>query len=627
MKVATPGTWESPLSAELLVSSATEPRFTQWFEGELFWDEKRPSEGGRNVVVSKLHGDLLTHGWSAATRVHEMGGLAWLVTEWNSEKGVLFCNASDQRLYWRAFSSDPIPLTPESDSHSQARYCDMLIRGNEIWCIREVIAGHDVNRDIIAIAQDGSIRSLDGSSHFYAHLQLSPSGGHLAWIAWEHPQMPWDGTELRVADVNDNGLLTNIRTLAGSAQEAVNSPVWIGPDALCYLSDKSGWWNVWRTDLHGSSTHVAPDESEWAYPMWLVGFHWLRLLGDGRVVGIHGPVEKPSVVLLDVESGQWIDCQNDMTFWYPLAVQGQRIAGVGAGHHRLLSVATINPSIPAEITIEHANELPIPSEYFSEPRAITMPSVHGRDVHGFFYPATNPAFTSTEIPPVIVFAHGGPTGHVYGVASTEMAWFTSRGFSIVDVNYGGSSGYGRAYRETLKGQWGVVDTQDIIAMVQGLVASGLADKDRVLIRGGSAGGFAVLNALVHSDVFAAGADYYGVAELTSLAQDTHDFESRYLDSLVGPYPEHIDLYLERSPLTHVNKVSSPLIFFQGLDDPIVPPSQSEAFRDACIQKGIKHKYFEFAGESHGFKKSETLITCAREELLFYGEVLGFTPQV
>jgi dipeptidyl aminopeptidase/acylaminoacyl peptidase len=246
-------------------------------------------------------------------------------------------------------------------------------------------------------------------------------------------------------------------------------------------------------------------------------------------------------------------------------------------------------------------------------------------VHAFISPATNPNYESGELPPVIITVHGGPTGNTSGVASIKRAFFTSRGFTVVDVDYGGSTGYGRAYRQTLKGQWGVVDTEDILAVVAGLVADGLANPDQILIRGGSAGGYAVLNGLVHSKAFAAGANYYGVAELTMLAQDTHDFESRYLDSLIGPYPERKDLYIERSPLTHADNLSSPLIIFQGADDPIVPPSQSQAFRDACIKNGIKHKYFEFEGESHGFRKSQTITTCAIEELKFFGEVLGFAP--
>ena len=268
---------------------------------------------------------------------------------------------------------------------------------------------------------------------------------------------------------------------------------------------------------------------------------------------------------------------------------------------------------------------PIDQGFLPRAKALTFPSKNGRSVHAFISPATNPNYVSHELSPVIITVHGGPTGNTSGVASIKRAFFTSRGFTVVDIDYGGSTGYGRAYRETLKGKWGVVDTEDILAVVAGLIADGLANPEKIVIRGGSAGGYAVLNSLVHSKVFAAGANYYGVAELTMLAEDTHDFESRYLDSLIGPYPERKDLYIERSPLTHAENLNSPLIIFQGSDDPIVPPSQSQAFRDACIKNRIKHKYFEFEGESHGFRKSQTISTCAIEELKFFGEVLGFVP--
>ena len=627
MRNATPGTWETPLSAEVLVSAAVELSFTQLFRGELYWDERRPHEGGRTAVVSQEFGDLLPEPWSASNRVHEMGGLSWLVTEWNDELGLLFTNKSDQRLYWKIREAEPVAISPESPDGMSIRYCDMLVRRDEIWCIRETNRDHSVERDLVALTRNGQVRVLNDSSHFYAHLRLSPSGDRLAWISWEHPQMPWDGTELRTANIDSAGNLTEVRVLAGAVDEAVNSPVWADDESLYYLSDASGWWNVWHTNLFGERTHVVHDSSDWAYPMWIVGFHWLRALSDGRLAAIRGPVAKLTVALVDPISGTWVDCENELTSWLPLAVEDMSIAAVGAGPRTLPGVAIIDANKPHHVEFVRPSALPVPEEFYSLPQPIVVPSKNDRVVHAFFYPATNPEFTSDDVAPVIVFAHGGPTGNEVGIARTSMAWFTSRGFSIVDVNYGGSSGYGREYRRALNGQWGVVDTEDIIAVVQGLIEQGLAAPDKVLIRGGSAGGFSVLNSLVHSDVFAAGADYFGVAELTSLAVDTHDFESRYLDSLVGPYPECKDLYIERSPLTYADQLNAPVVFFQGLDDPIVPPSQSEAFRDACIRNNIKFKYFEFEGEAHGFRKEETLITCAREELIFYGEVLGFSPYI
>ena len=359
--------------------------------------------------------------------------------------------------------------------------------------------------------------------------------------------------------------------------------------------------------------------------MWIVGTHLLRILDSGELVGIHGNPAQEKIAVIDPSTGTWRDLECNLTNFAHLSVYQDRIFAIGGGPKILSAVVELTTTGTTDAEVIAQVAAPIDQEFLPVAQAISFPSQNGRTVHAFMSPATNPNYESTELPPVMITVHGGPTGNTSGVASIKRAFFTSRGFTVVDVDYGGSTGYGRAYRETLKGQWGVVDTEDILAVVAGLVANGLADPNKVVIRGGSAGGYAVLNGLVHSKVFAAGANYYGVAELIMLAEDTHDFESRYLDSLIGPYPEQKELYIERSPLTHADNLTSPLIIFQGSDDPIVPPSQSQAFRDACIKNGVKYKYFEFEGESHGFRKSQTITTCAIEELKFFGEVLGFVP--
>ena len=405
----------------------------------------------------------------------------------------------------------------------------------------------------------------------------------------------------------------------------MNSPVWSDEQELYFISDVSGFWNVWSVDNTGNKKQIFSEAAEWAQPMWLVGARFLRKLPDGRLVGIHGAPANESLVIGDPKTGLLQDCKSELTNFSYVCTSDDQIVAVGGGSKVPQAIIEFVAAQPSSNKIIRQIEIPVDAKYLPVARSVTFPSAAGRKVHAFISPATNPDFESLEIPPVIITVHGGPTAHTTGVASVKRAFFTSRGFTVVDVNYGGSTGYGRAYRETLKGQWGVVDTEDILAVVSGLIEQGLADPKSILIRGGSAGGFAVLNGLVHSKVFAAGANYYGVAELTMLAEDTHDFESRYLDSLVGPYPERKDLYTQRSPLTYAENLTSPLIIFQGSDDPIVPPSQSLAFRNACVRNSIKHKYFEFPGESHGFRKSETITTCANEELKFYGEVLGFTP--
>ena len=625
MTFAQPGTWVSPITPEMLSQAGISMGFTQTFQNDLFWDELRPNENGRNVVVSRVHGEVLPAPWNASTRVHEMGGLSWLVCKWNDLTGLIFAEKSDQRIYWKPMGGEPEPITPESSPGTLARYSDFLIRGSEIWCVREVTSGATTNRDLIAINSAGQIRILDSASHFYAHLALSPDQTKLAWISWEHPQMPWDGTELFVADIDKSGCLVDHKVCAGSEIEAVNSPVWSTDGTLYFISDASGFWNVWELDSKNSTRQVVSEAAEWAHPMWVVGTHLLRILDSGELVGIHGNPAQEHIAIIDPKSNTWRNLDCELTNFAHLSVNADYVYAIGGGPKTLSALVELsvsNQKTPVTITEVLA---PIDQDFLPVAKALVFPSKGGRKVHAFFSPATNPNFASDELSPVIITVHGGPTGNTSGVASIKRAFFTSRGFTVVDVDYGGSTGYGRAYRETLKGQWGVVDIEDILAVVAGLVADGLADPSRVVIRGGSAGGYAVLNGLVHSKVFAAGANYYGVAELIMLAEDTHDFESRYLDSLIGPYPERKDLYLERSPLTHADNLTSPLIIFQGSDDPIVPPSQSQAFRDACIRNGIKHKYFEFEGESHGFRKSQTISTCAIEELKFFGEVLGFVP--
>jgi dipeptidyl aminopeptidase/acylaminoacyl peptidase len=437
--------------------------------------------------------------------------------------------------------------------------------------------------------------------------------------------MPWDGTELRIANIDESGNLVDQKVCVGSETEAVNSPVWSTNGNLYFISDASGFWNVWELDAKFAKRQVISESAEWAHPMWQVGTHLLRILDTGELVGVHGTPALERIAIIDPKSGSWRDLDCDLTNFAHLSIHDDCVYAIGGAPKTLAALVELSVSNQKTAAVITEVLAPINQDFLPIAKAHEFPSKDGRTVHAFISPATNPNYASDELPPVIITVHGGPTGNTSGVASIKRAFFTSRGFTVVDVDYGGSTGYGRAYREALKGNWGIVDTEDILAVVAGLIANGLADPEKVVIRGGSAGGYAVLNGLVHSKVFAAGANYYGVAELTMLAQDTHDFESRYLDSLIGPYPERKDLYIERSPLTHADNLTSPLIIFQGTDDPIVPPSQSQAFRDACVKNGIKHKYFEFEGESHGFRKSQTISTCAIEELKFFGEVLGFVP--
>ena len=628
------GSWPSPLSATLLARAGSSIMWSQSVGHDLWWDEVRPSEGGRTLVVSREHGDLLKAPWNAKSQVHEYGGISWLGLMRNGKAMLAFVNKADQRIYLTQPNDElsgepmgePIALSPEPPLGQSHRYIDMIAVGEEIWCVREVHTARGVERDLVAVGQSG-LRSLDSSSHFYAHPRLSADGRHLAWIAWEHPQMPWDGTELRVADVHEGGL-HNVRVLAGNTQTSCLSPEWGPHNELYFISDASGWWNLWQADLNGHLKHLLEEKSEWGFPLWQLGMRALAVLSDGHILSVHGPVDARKIVRVNPKNGQMQDLICNLTDFKPsLSVSGHKAYAIGASAKelsQLIEIDLLNWQVSKVLT---SIDAPIDAVYFPEPHEVKVLRKDGREVFAILHAAQHPHFEPAEKPPLMVVVHGGPTANSAATLSMKYAYFTSRGISVVDVNYGGSTGYGRHYRNLLRGQWGVVDFEDVVAVVDSLIAQGVCAHNKVVIRGGSAGGFTVLNALVHSHLFAAGASYYGVADCTTLATDTHDFESRYLDSMIGAYPAEKALYIERSPMTHLSRLSSPLVIFQGLDDKVVPPSQSEALRDACVRKGLKHAYVAYEGEGHGFRQASTIVSSLEIELKFYGEVLGFVPEI
>jgi dipeptidyl aminopeptidase/acylaminoacyl peptidase len=598
---------------------------------DLWWDEVRPSEAGRTLVVSRQHGDILKSPWSAKSQVHEYGGISWLGFVFQGQALLAFVNKADQRIYITEPMGEPQPLSPEPPAGQSHRYIDMIAVGDEIWCIREVHKEGRLERDLVALSLKrdgvGAMRSLEASSHFYAHPRLSADGRYLSWIAWEHPQMPWDGTELRVAEVS-NGQLVNVRVLAGDVETSCLSPEWGPNNELYFICDKSGWWNLWQVDLKGKLTHLINEATEWGFPLWQLGMRALSVLPDGQVLSVHGAVDARKIVRVDPQTRATQDLTSELTDFKPsLSVSSSKAYAVGASSKVVSQLVEIDLLTWQVSKVVTSIEAPVDASYFPKPHEISAVRSDGRKVFAILHAAHHPDFEPSEKPPLMVVVHGGPTANSSATLSMKYAYFTSRGISVVDVNYGGSTGYGRHYRNLLRGQWGVVDCEDVLAVVESLIAQGVCAPDKVVIRGGSAGGFTVLNALVHSKSFAAGASYYGVADCSTLATDTHDFESRYLDTMIGAYPAEKDLYMARSPITHVNQLSSPLILFQGLDDKVVPPSQSEAFRDACAAKGLKHAYVAYEGEGHGFRQASTIVSSLETELKFYGEVLGFVPQM
>jgi dipeptidyl aminopeptidase/acylaminoacyl peptidase len=492
----------------------------------------------------------------------------------------------------------------------------------------------------------GAIRILVSGSDFYAYPAPSPDGTRLAWICWDHPRMPWDGTELRVAALDGAGPVSDPaqqQVLMGGATESVLAPVWRDDRSLYVISDRSGWWNFYVADLLAFPRALCPREEEFAGPLWQLGQSPYAVLGDGRLAVAHGTGET-RLGVLDPDGGRLTDLDLPYQVFAGVSAVGQDVATIAGGPAVPSTVITV--AVPAaggsarvrELS-RSAGSLPDPA-YLPVPRAARLTGPSGSVVHAIVYPPANPAFRGPEgeRPPYIVWVHGGPTSQVVPRLDLEKAFFTSRGIGIIDVNYGGSSGYGRAYRERLRGQWGVVDVADAMRAALALAESGEADGKRLGIRGGSAGGWTALAAVTsgigvlagpngpgEGSVFAAVASYFGVADLRGFAEHTHDFESRYLDGLIGPLPECDALYAERAPVGHVSDATCPVLLLQGLDDPVVPPAQSESIAADLAAHGIPHAYIAFEGESHGFRKAENIVASLEAELSFYGQIMGFNP--
>jgi acetyl esterase/lipase len=652
------GEWPSPIEGADVARKQVGLAFPVIDAAGVWWQESRPEEGGRQAVVRQgpdgVKHELLPVPWNARTRVHEYGGKSYLPLP----DGFVFANFGDQRLYRSGTTGEPEPLTAAPSEEAADRFADLVLSpdGDEVWCVRERHgSGGQITRAIVAVPLDGSgaNRVLVSGSDFYAYPAPSPDGTRLAFICWDHPRMPWDGTELRVTALNGAVPVTDPsqqQVLMGGDTESVTAPVWRDDRSLYAISDRSGWWNLYVADLLAFPRALCPREAEFAGPLWQLGLSPYAVLADGRLAVACGTGEA-RLALLDPDSGELTDL--DLPYRvYPTGVSaaGQAIATIAGGP--AVPMTVIEVDVPAGTepgTAAAARELsrstdslPDPA-YLPAPRSARLTGPSGSVVHALVYPPTNPAVRGPEgeRPPYIVWVHGGPTAHVVPRLDLEKAFFTSRGIGIIDVNYGGSSGYGRAYRERLRGQWGVVDVADAMTAALALAESGDADGKRLGIRGGSAGGWTALAAVTSGigllsgadgqdgsrerGVFAAVASYFGVADLRAFAEHTHDFESRYLDGLIGPLPEAAALYAERAPVGHVNDATCPILLLQGLDDPVVPPAQSESIAADLAAHGIPYAYITFAGESHGFRKAENIVASMEAELSFYGQIMGFVP--
>lgn len=622
------GAWSSPISAETLVSGATGISETCVDGEDIWWAESRPDEGGRTAIVRARDGQIEEVTPADAyvrTLVHEYGGGAWWV-----QAGTLFyVDVSDQRLRKLESGAEPVFLTAEPEIERGLRYADGRVTPDGRWfvCVRESHgSGEEAVNELVAVATDGSQRVdvLWARADFVSSPRISPDGSLIAFLSWDHPNMPWDATTLHVHNLDGISLGDQVVRIGNGAESWVE-PGWESDGRFFACSDRDEWWNLYEIDLvDGTPTPVISGPFEIPTPSWAFGMQrWAPT--DVGMAAVAGLATGDELIL----AGRTIAlADTSISSMHPVP-GGVVYAGSGFGHEsQVVRLNATHHGVAREV-VRVGRDLPVESGYLIAPEAISYPT--GPDgaaiAHGLYYPPTNPDHVGAEgeLPPLLVLAHGGPTGQARRQLQLGILYWTSRGIAVVDVDYRGSTGYGRSYRRALDAQWGIADVEDCVAAARFLAERGDVDVDRLMIRGGSAGGFTVLSALAHHDVFAAGASRYGVADLEALATDTHKFESRYLDTLIGPWPEAKEIYDERSPINHVDQFDAPMIVLQGDEDAIVPPNQSEMIVDALKKKGVPVSYLVFEGEQHGFRKSENVIRALEAELAFFGEMLGFSP--
>ncbi|WP_119581824.1 prolyl oligopeptidase family serine peptidase [Streptomyces europaeiscabiei] len=640
------GSWPSPIGAALAAAHDGHPEFVGFVGDEVWWTEPRPTEGGRRTLVRRTadgtEESVLPAPWNVRSRVMEYGGQPWAGVMRDTGPLVVFVNHADQRLYRYEPGGAPVPLTPVSSLGGGLRWVDPQPHPerDEVWCVLEEFTGDgptDVRRVVAAVPLDGSaaedrdaVRDLtDDSRRFVTGPRLSPDGRRAAWLAWDHPLMPWDGTSLLVAEVTEDGLLGEARTVAGGPEESVAQVEWAADGTLVHSSDTTGYWNLYRLDPDGGDrTALCARDEEFGGPLWKVGQRWFALLDGGLAAVVHGR-GATALGILDLDTGQVVDVDGPWTEFAPsLAVHDGRVIGIGASPRSAYEVVELDAATGDTRVIGAAHDDPVDPAHYPEPQIRSFLGPAGREIHAHIYPPHHPGCVafSTELPPYVVWAHGGPTSRAPLVLDLAIAYFTSRGIGVAEVNYGGSTGYGREYRNRLREQWGVVDVEDCAAVALALADEGTADRTRLAIRGGSAGGWTAAVSLTTTDVYACGTILYPVLDLTNWgAGDTHDFESQYLESLVGPLAQEPMRYVERSPTEHADRITAPFLLLQGLDDVICRPAQCDRFLARMEERRVPHAYIAFEGEGHGFRRAETTVRVLEAELSLYAQVFGLNP--
>ncbi|MFF7558831.1 LpqB family beta-propeller domain-containing protein [Streptomyces pseudovenezuelae] len=639
MQTSAYGSWPSPIDAALAAAHDGHPEWLGFVGDEVWWTEPRPAEGGRRTLVRRRadgrEEPVLPAPWNVRSRVIEYGGHPWAGEVVAGAPLVVFVHFADQRLYRFEPGGEPVPLTPVSPVGGGLRWAQPQLRPElgEVWCVLEEFTGDgptDVRRVLAAVPLDGSavqdrdaVRELTDDQHrFVTGPRLSPDGSRAAWLAWDHPRMPWDGTELIVAEVHE-GALREPRRVAGGPEESIAQADWAPDGRLLYASDRTGWWNLYR-----DGEQLCPRDEEFGGALWKLGHRWFAPLDSGLIAVVHG-TGSTALGILDPETGELVDAAGPWTEFAPtLAVHGERVLAVGASPRTAYEVVELDTRTGRARVVGAEHDDPVDPVHYPEPQIRVFTGPDGRDIHAHVYPPHHPGYRAPgdELPPYVVWAHGGPTGHAPLVLDLSIAYFTSRGIGVAEVNYGGSTGYGRQYRNRLREQWGVVDVEDCAAVALALADEGTADRDRLAVRGGSAGGWTAAASLTTTDVYACGTIVYPILDLAGWGTgETHDFESQYLESLVGPLAEVPGRYAERSPVEHADRVTAPFLLLQGLDDVICPPAQCERFLARIAGRQVPHAYLAFEGEGHGFRRADTMIRALEAELSLYAQVFGLNP--
>lgn len=622
------GSWKSPITSDLIVSETIKLGGATLDGEDIYWLEGRPSEGGRYVLVRRTSdgkvADVTPAPFNVRTRVHEYGGAAFLI----ADRTIYFSNFADQRLYQQTPGSQPKPLTQEANRS----YADYILdkARNRLIGVCEDQSNPDrepVNTLASVDLASGEVQVLVSGSDFYSSPRLSPDGSQLAWFSWNHPNMPWDSTWLWVASIQDDGSIGEASCIAGGEEESVSNPEWSPDGKLYFVSDRNNWWNLYRRESDGTIEPLCEMEAEFTFPHWVFGISTYTFASAKRLICTYTQQGSWYLASLDTKTKQLQPLEMPYTDIGSLQATADRLVFVAGSPTEPTAVVQMDWESGQQQILKRASNLEIDSGYLSVPEAIAFPTENNQTAYAWFYPPQNNDYTAPEgeLPPLLVKSHGGPTAATSVTFNLKIQYWTSRGFGYLDVNYGGSTGYGRNYRQRLKNHWGIVDVNDCANAAKYLADTGRVDGDRLAITGGSAGGYTTLAALTFRDTFKAGASHYGVSDLEALAKETHKFESRYLDGLVGQYPQQQAIYKERSPIYHTERLSCPVIFFQGLEDKIVPPNQAEKMVESLKSKGLPVAYVPFEGEQHGFRRSENIKRALDGEFYFYSRVFGFEP--